>query len=184
MGSNTNPPKYNNNHIHTGNNNGAGGGKIVSVSPSVADLSGDAFTFDLGGVEVAGDVRVTIFSEAQLRKGVADGLVLSEAPGLVGPNDLSKRTAKTDLFVPTAPGPNAKYQEFDTLRSMNGWEQRFVTPPGVAEEVHGASGGSQIRLSMIQGEADKDYIRRWMNARPETIGLSDDNVRFANHTAF
>jgi hypothetical protein len=99
-------------------------------------------------------------------------------------DDLTKRTAKTDLFVPTAPGPNAKYQEFDTLRSMNGWEQRFVTPPGVVEEVHGASGGGQIRLSMIQGTAEQDYIRGWMNARPETIGMSYNDVRFGNHTMF
>ena len=95
------------------------------------------------------------------------------------PETLFKRSAKTDAFVPrTAGSKDDLNDEFKTLASMDAWEQPFVTPPGVVQEVQtSASGGGAVRLTQIQDAASKDYINRWMNARPETIGVQyDDKV--------
>ena len=102
------------------------------------------------------------------------------------PETLFKRSAKTDAFVPrTAGSKDDLNDEFKTLASMDAWEQPFVTPPGVVQEVQtSASGGGAVRLTQIQDAASKDYINRWMNARPETIGVQYDDNRFGNHTMF
>ena len=73
--------------------NGAGGGKIVKISPPIdgAAITGNQLVFDLGGYVCEGDIRITIFKQKKLQKGVNEGLVLADAEGLKGPQELTKR---------------------------------------------------------------------------------------------
>jgi len=72
---------------------GAGGGKITFVSPLVDNttIHTNELKFNLKDFAVTGDIRVTIFNKKKLEEAVQEGLVLADAPGLSGPNDLSKR---------------------------------------------------------------------------------------------
>eukprot|EP00039_Didymoeca_costata_P018887 m.335385 g.335385 ORF g.335385 m.335385 type:complete len:559 (-) comp17585_c0_seq1:74-1750(-) len=73
--------------------NGKGGGKIIKISKPLTaeEILSNEFTFDLERVQCGGDIRVTIFKLEKLKKAVSEGLVLADADGLRGPQELTKR---------------------------------------------------------------------------------------------